>query len=68
MLPVDFIMHKYLHKYFENINFCIRNMKPLSNVRPPPGRGVRGFLPPALFPISCIQTRSENCNRLSLKY
>jgi len=42
-LPVDFIMHEYLHKYFEKIkklekNF-IRNMRPLTYVNPPPGRG-----------------------------
>ena len=38
-------MHKYLHKYFENIKkllkiFSIRNiMRPLSNASPPLGRG-----------------------------
>jgi len=40
-------MHEYLHKYFENINklekkLSIRNMRPLSNVRPPPRPGVTG--------------------------
>ena len=47
MLTVAFIMHEYLHKYFENIKkldfFSIRNMRPLSNVAPPPRPGVRGF-------------------------
>ena len=49
---VDFIMHKYLHKYFENIKktrkiFFIRNMRPLS-IREAPRPGLRGVLPPAL--------------------
>ena len=39
MLPVDFIMHEYLYKYFENIKNLektfIHNMRPLSNVSPP---------------------------------
>jgi len=48
-------MHEYLHNYLENIKklqkkFSIRNMRPLSNARPP-GRGVRGVLPPALAPF-----------------
>ena len=45
-------MHEYLHKYFEKIkkleNFFIHNMRPLTYVSPPPGRGVRRVLPPAL--------------------
>jgi len=47
------IVKIYLHNYFENIKklekcFPICNMRPLSNARPP-GRGVRGVLPPALI-------------------
>ena len=47
-------MHEYLHKYFENNKkleiFSILNMRPLSNVSPPPAGGTgRGVLPSALL-------------------
>ena len=40
-------MHEYLHNYLENIKklqkfFSIRNMRPLSNARPPPRPGGTG--------------------------
>ena len=43
----DFIMHEYLHKYFENIKktrqfFFIRNMRPLSIREAPPAGGCGG--------------------------
>ena len=48
MLPVDLIMHEYLHKNLENIKKTRKNficyMRPLSIVRPPPPAP----LPPAL--------------------
>jgi len=54
-LPVDFIMHEYLHKYFENIKNwkknSFRNMRPLSNVSPPSPAGGTGVLPSALFTV-----------------
>ena len=43
---VDFIMHEYLHKYFENIKktriFFIRNMRPLSIREALPAGGCGG--------------------------
>ena len=46
MLPVDFIMHEYLHRYFEKIKkleiFFIHNMRPLTYVRPPRPGGTGG--------------------------
>ena len=55
MLPVDFIMHEYLHKYFGNIKknynkISICNMRPLSICEAPsPPAGGTGVLPPALL-------------------
>jgi len=50
MLPVDFIMHEYLHKYYENIKKLEKNFPEAPEQRepPPPKRGIRGVLPPAL--------------------
>ena len=40
MLPVDFILHEYLHKYFENIkkleDIFIRNVAWGPDIRDPP--------------------------------
>ena len=61
MLPVDFIMHEYLQKYFENIKktriLFIGITKPLSIREPPPllPAGGSGVLTSALidYPLHC---------------
>jgi len=66
--PVDFIMHEYLHKYFEIIKkleiFFIRNMRPLS-IREAPDRQYTGD--PSTG--SGVWTAIDNqCSRQKLKY
>jgi len=56
-------MHEYLHKYLENIKKLEKKFSHTLHEAPeqreaPPGRGVRGVLPPAL-PIHAQQCASK---------